>query len=239
MTSTTDGHIVKRFDEEMQEMHDGVLQMGALARRQIRQAVKSLQAEDPSAARNVIERDSDVNELDKILNAQVEQILARRQPMASDLREILTIEKIATDLERVGDEASKIAQLAVHFFEKQSVVPNYQLLSEVTKTARFVESMLQESLEAFDEKHLDRACNVIRMGSELDGEFRTSIRHLTTFVMEDSRTIGHFIDIVLGIRALERIGGHAKNIGGYVIYLLTGRDVRHEPLDQLLREISL
>jgi phosphate transport system protein len=98
--------------------------------------------------------------------------------------------------------------------------------------------MLQESLDAFDARDTYGACEVIRKAEELDGEFRSALRRLTTFVLEDARTIGQFVDVVLAVRALERIGGHAKNIGGYVVYLVTGRDVRHETLDAILRDLS-
>jgi len=126
----------------------------------------------------------------------------------------------------------------VHFFENPDLSPNFQLLKEVSKVASFVEMMLQESLDAFDARDTNGACEVIRKAEELDGEFRSALRRLTTFVLEDARTIGQFVDVVLAVRALERIGGHAKNIGGYVVYLVTGRDVRHETLDEILSDLT-
>ena len=239
MVDPKEGHIVKRFDEEMQELHDMVLKAGGLVRDQIRRAVRTLQDEDANAARSVIARDAKVNAVDNQVESAIEQILARRQPMASDLREIISIGKIIGDLERVGDEAKKIARLTIHFFETDSSAPNYQLLQGMSGTARLVERMLQESLDAFDQRDVQKACEVIRLDMELDGEFRTSLRHLMTFVLEDARTIGHFIDVVLGVRALERIGGHAKNIGGRVIYVATGLDVRHEDYETIVQELGL
>ena len=117
MVDPKEGHIVKRFDEEMQELHDMVLKAGGLVRDQIRRAVRTLQDEDANAARSVIARDAKVNAVDNQVESAIEQILARRQPMASDLREIISIGKIIGDLERVGDEAIKIARLTIHFFE--------------------------------------------------------------------------------------------------------------------------
>ena len=214
MNTSGERHIVKRFDDELRELHDLTLDMGNAVRTQIRRAVETLRDRDPEEARNVIADDATVNEYDNKINDLIEQILARRQPMAVDLREILTIGKIVGDLERMGDEGKKIAKLTIHFFEESETAPNYQFLQELSDTAQSVEGMLIESLNAYDTRALKLACEVIRKDIEMDSDFRASLQHLTTFVLEDARTVGHFIDIVLGIRALERIGCHAKNIGG-------------------------
>ena len=239
MTHPTSGHTVESFNEEMRREHRTVLQMGALVRHQIRNAAKTLRDEDSEAARKVIADDLEVNALDIQVAAHVEAILVRRTPVASDLREVLTVAKIATDLERCGDEAGKLAKLTIHFFDSPGIAPNYQLLQEVSKVAGFVDLMLQESLDAFDARNIDSACEVIRTAESLDGEFRSALRRLMTFVLEDARTIGQVVDVVLAIRALERIGGHAKNISGYVVYLVTGRDVRHEDLAAIERDLKI
>ena len=238
MKNPSKGHTVESFNEEMKQEHKTVLQMGALVRTQIKNAIRTLQEEDAEEARKVIAADAEVNNLDIQVAAHVEHILARRTPVAGDLREVLTVAKIATDLERCGDEAGKLARLTIHFFDDRGTAPNYQLLQEVSSVAGFVDQMLQESLDAFDERNIERACEVIRKAESLDGEFRSSLRRLTTFVLEDARTIGQFIDVVLAVRALERIGGHAKNIGGYVVYLVTGRDVRHEYLATIEKDLN-
>jgi phosphate transport system protein len=238
MKNPSKGHTVESFNEEMKREHKTVLQMGALVRTQIKNAIRTLQEEDAEEARKVIAADAEVNNLDIQVAAHVEHILARRTPVAGDLREVLTVAKIATDLERCGDEAGKLARLTIHFFDHRGTAPNYQLLQEVSSVAGFVDQMLQESLDAFDERNIERACEVIRKAESLDGEFRSSLRRLTTFVLEDARTIGQFIDVVLAVRALERIGGHAKNIGGYVVYLVTGRDVRHEDLATIEKDLN-
>ncbi|MEK9744138.1 MAG: phosphate signaling complex protein PhoU [Gammaproteobacteria bacterium] len=238
MKNPSKGHTVESFNEEMKREHKTVLQMGALVRTQIKNAIRTLQEEDAEEARKVIAADAEVNNLDIQVAAHVEHILARRTPVAGDLREVLTVAKIATDLERCGDEAGKLARLTIHFFDDGGTAPNYQLLQEVSSVAGFVDQMLQESLDAFDERNIERACEVIRKAESLDGEFRSSLRRLTTFVLEDARTIGQFIDVVLAVRALERIGGHAKNIGGYVVYLVTGRDVRHEDLATIEKDLN-
>jgi phosphate transport system protein len=206
MKNPSKGHTVESFNEEMKREHKTVLQMGALVRTQIKNAIRTLQEEDAEEARKVIAADAEVNNLDIQVAAHVEHILARRTPVAGDLREVLTVAKIATDLERCGDEAGKLARLTIHFFDDRGTAPNYQLLQEVSSVAGFVDQMLQESLDAFDERNIERACEVIRKAESLDGEFRSSLRRLTTFVLEDARTIGQFIDVVLAVRALERIG---------------------------------
>ena len=238
MKNPSKGHTVESFNEEMKQEHKTVLQMGALVRTQIKNAIRTLQEEDAEEARKVIAADAEVNNLDIQVAAHVEHILARRTPVAGDLREVLTVAKIATDLERCGDEAGKLARLTIHFFDDRGTAPNYQLLQEVSSVAGFVDQMLQESLDAFDERNIERACEVIPKAESLDGEFRSSLRRLTPFVLEDARTIGQFIDVVLAVRALERIGGHAKNIGGYVVYLVTGRDVRHEDLATIEKDLN-
>lgn len=237
MNKITEGHIVHAFDGEMAHLHQLVLTLGNLALDQLRRAVKTLKDEDPEAARKVIDRDQEVNALDVEADEEIIRLIAKRQPMAKDLRDILTVSKTVSDLERVGDEARKIAGLTIHFFDTSSSSPSTQILHDIISMSACVEKMLIKSLAAFDELDLEKALDVIRDDEELEIEFRSTLRRLSTFIMEDARNVGHFVDVVLGIRALERIGGHAKNIGGYVVFLVTGRDVRHEDLRTVEEEI--
>ncbi|MGB5306587.1 MAG: phosphate signaling complex protein PhoU [Gammaproteobacteria bacterium] len=239
MTSMTTGHIVKRFDGELAQLHQLVLDTGILVRDQLHRAVKTLEDEDPKAAREVIDRDKEVNALDIRADEEMIRILAKRQPLARDLREVITISKAMGDLERVGDEARKIARLTIHVYDNDGSPPNGQILRDIHTMAAYVDSMLKMCLESFDELDLQKALDVLQMDVELDNEFKSCIRRLATFIMEDSRSVGHVIDVVLGIRALERIGGHAKNIAGYVVFLATGKDVRHESLDAVKRELTV
>ncbi|MCF6353956.1 MAG: phosphate signaling complex protein PhoU [Candidatus Polarisedimenticolaceae bacterium] len=237
MNKMTEGHTVKRFDEEMIFLHRLVLEIGGLAQDQLKRATQTLNDKDPSAAREVISRDQELNALDVQADEELINLIIKRQPMARDLREIITISKAVSDLERVGDEVRKIAQLTIHVYDTDSNPPNRQILRDINTMALFVGEMLEMSLTAFDELDAARALEVIRLDSELEEEYRSALRRLTTFVMEDSRTIGHMVDVVLGLRALERIGGHAKNIAGYVIFLITGSDVRHESLERIEAQI--
>ena len=147
--------------------------------------------------------------------------------MASDLRQIITLGKVVTDLERTGDEARKIAALCVRFHESDHHFPSEQILRDIYSMAKFVSGMLKQAMHAFSRLDVNEAFDVLRLDEELEEQFDVILRHLSTFVMQDSRNVGHFVDIVLGVRALERFGGHAKNIAGHVIFLATARDVRH------------
>jgi phosphate transport system protein len=238
MNKMTDGHTVKSFNDEMNQLHQHVMQIGELVRDQLSRAVDSLKDEDADAAREVIERDRLVNELDIQVDDEMVHIIAKRQPMAKDLREILTVGKIVTDLERCGDEARKIAILCVHFYDHNTTSPSDVILRDIVKLSDFVDSMLDKAIRAYDELDLELALETIRMDMDLDTEFKSCLRRLSTFIMEDSRVVGHVVETVLGLRALERIGGHAKNIGGYVVFLVKGKDVRHEDLETVAAEIQ-
>ena len=238
MNRMTEGHTVKRFDGEMSRLHGLVLELGRGAVAQIEQAVATLQNEDPGAARKVIDRDGEINQLDIQAEEELVKLLATRQPMARDLRELITVNHMVRDLERVGDQARKIAQLTVHFYDNDSSPPNGQILRDVVAMAGFVGPMVSKAVDAFDRLDLDLALEVMRKDLELEAEFRSALRRQSTFLMEDARSVGYVIDVVLALRALERIGGYAKNIGGYVIFLITGTDVRHESIEAVEARIS-
>jgi phosphate transport system protein len=238
MNEMITGHTVKAFNKELDHLNELVLELGNLGLDQLRRAVQTLRDGDPKAAGQVIDRDRKLNEIDIQVDEEIIKLIARRQPMAKDLRDILTVQKTVADLERVGDEARKIANLTIHFYDNGKNPPRNEILHDIYSMADFVESMLTQSLQAFIDLNLDMAIEVIRQDQELFEEFRASLRRLTTFIMEDHRNVGLVVDIVLALRALERIGGHAKNIGGYVIFLVTGKDVRHEDLSVIAAELS-
>lgn len=238
MNEMTDGHTVTSFDDEMKLLHDHVIKIGDLVRNQLCRAIKSLEEEDVDEARAVIDRDQEVNELDIKIDDEVIHLIAKRQPLAKDLREILTVNKIVTDLERVGDEARKIAMLCIHFYDHNTTSPSEVIVRDMVKMSVFIDEMLDKAVCAYDELDIDLALDAIRMDIELEIEFRSCLRRLSTFIMEDSRVVGHVVETVLGLRALERIGGHAKNIGGYVIFLVKGMDVRHDSLDEIVDELT-
>lgn len=237
MTDITGGHTVSAFNQELSRLNQLVQQQGSLGRDQLRRAVQTLRDEDPKAAGRVIDRDREMNDLDVKADEEIIQIIAKRQPVAKDLRDIMVVQKAIGDLERVGDEARKVANLTIHFFDRDKSPPSRQLLRDVFKMAIDVDHMLEKALTSFEERNLMLALDVIKEDGYLYEEFRSALRRLSTFLMEDARCVGSVVDIVLVLRALERIGGHAKNIGGYVIFLVTGKDVRHENLHSIEAEL--
>ncbi len=239
MNEMTEGHTIKRFDEEMQFLHRLVLEIGELAQDQLKRAMQALNNKDPATAREVIQRDQELNDLDVQADEEFVNLIIRRQPVAKDLREIITISKAVADLERVGDEVRKIAQLTIHIYDTESSLPTSQILRDINTMANFVADMLNMSLIAFDKLDIERAIKVIRQDAELEEEYKSALRRLSTFIMEDARSVGHVINITLGLRALERIGGHAKNIAGYVVFLVTSKDVRHDSINAIESTLKL
>jgi phosphate transport system protein len=238
MNEITDGHIIKAYNQELDSLNRLVIELGELGLKQLRRAVQTLKDEDTKEAGLVIDRDRELNEIDIKADEEIIRLIAKRQPMAKDLRDILTVQKVITDLERVGDEARKIANLTIHFYDNGKPPPSNEILRDIYDMAGFVDEMLSLSLKAFIELDIGSALGVIEKDTSLYDEFRSALRRLSTFVMEDSRSVGHAVDIVLALRALERIGGHAKNIGGHVIFLVTGKDVRHEDLKAIYQKVA-
>jgi phosphate transport system protein len=228
-------HTVHRFDEELNKIASLVDRMGALAIDQLQRAVQTLKDEDPVAAQHVISRDRELNALDVEIDEKIIQMIAKRQPMARDLRQIVTLGKVVNELERAGDEARKLAKLAVHFYEGEGAIPSEHILRDIYSMADYVGEMLTKSMRGFSSLDIQLALSVLKMDEQLENEFSSTLRRLSTFIMEDSRNVGHFVEIVLCIRALERFGGRAKNIAGHIIFLAKGHDVRHATVDEILR----
>jgi phosphate transport system protein len=163
-------------------------------------------------------------------------LIALRQPTAGDLRMILTIIKTITDLERIGDEAAKIARFALRSIGNARVTtPRF---NEIKYMAELATKMLRESLDAFARLDVSGAGAVARQDIEVDEEFHRITRHLITYMMEDPRTISSFIDLLFVVKAIERIGDHAKNMSEYVVFMVKGKDVRHTSIEQLEQEIQ-
>ncbi|MDD3449558.1 MAG: phosphate signaling complex protein PhoU [Gammaproteobacteria bacterium] len=238
MSKPTEGHIVKRFDDQLTHLHGLVLEMGRMVVEQLRRALDTLDAEDAEAAREVAERDQEVNRLDNRVDDELVRVLAMRAPVARDLREVMAVAKSVTDLERVGDEARRVAQLTQRLYGNSGSSPNPGLLRDFFELGQDVIAALETTLRAFESLDLDLAVEVLHNDEALDGEFQAALRRLSTYIMEDHRNVGHVVEVVLGLRALDRIGAHAKNIAGYIIYLATGRDVRHVPTGSLIEEFG-
>jgi len=227
MASGSKQHTVKSYDEQLSHLRSVVMEMGGLVEEQIQNAIKAFRGDDPELAREVIARDHTVNGLEVKADEEITNLLALRQPMAVDLRLITSLAKVVTDLERIGDEARKIARITTYINERDAPPPKKKLTRDVKSMGKLAVRMLHESLDALARMDVELAVDVARGDEELDAEFTAALRHLYTYVMEDARMVGHTIDITLIVKALERIGDHSKNISEYVIYLVKGTDVRH------------
>ena len=224
-------HTYKQFDTELETVRARVLEMGGLVEEQVNNAIEALISGDAKLAEQVIEQDHRVNDLDVAADEACTQIIAMRQPAAGDLRMILTIIKTITDLERIGDEAAKIARFAIKVYDNDRILtPRY---NEIKYMAGMATKMLRESLDAFARLDVSGAAGVARQDMEVDEEFHLITRHLITFMMEDPRTISTFIDLLFVVKAIERIGDHAKNIAEFIIYVVKGADVRHSPIENI------
>jgi phosphate transport system protein len=217
-------HASKQYDLDMGAIRSRVLAMGGLVESQIRRALDAFASGELALMDDVIAADHRVNAMEVALDADCSQLIVRRQPAAGDLRMIFAIAKTVTDLERIGDEAQKIARMAKNIHQRGagSVAP-----VEVRHAAEAAISMLRRSLDAFARLDCDVAAEVIRDDASVDTEFRSILRQLVTYMMEDPRTISTAMEIVWIAKAVERIGDHAKNMAEYVIYIVKGTDVRH------------
>jgi phosphate transport system protein len=218
-------HLSSQFDEELSGLRTHVLQMGGLVETQISSAIHAYSTGEIASVKSIVDADHKVNELEKAIDDDCAHVIAKRQPTASDLRLILGISKIVTDLERAGDEAKKIAKGVRRIYENGHVPSQFGIGVRHLAEAAIV--MVRQALDAFARLDVELAKSVIRADTEVDTEFKSIIRQLITHMMEDPRTITTSIDIITIARAIERIGDHAKNISEQVIFVVEGRDIRH------------
>jgi len=234
MTELTEGHTVKGYDVDLAGLRIRLLEMGGLVLDQVQRAVAALAGADDPAARAVLAREEQVNGYDLRIDEDSITLIARRQPMASDLRAIISIARAVSDLERVGDEAKKIAYAALDSGGKRNTKLSAQLARDARHMAHFAASMLHDALDAFDRMDATGAVNVARRDTELNAEFQSAVRRLVTQAMEDPRRLAAVLDAVTVLKALEHVGDHAKNIARHVLYVVEGRDVRHEDTNVLI-----
>jgi phosphate transport system protein len=230
-----EGHTVQRFDGELNNLHMLILEMGGLVLDQVSQSIRAVTEKNIEAARLVLQREPDVDALEVKIDEENIIVMAKRCPVAKDLRITTTISKAVTDLERIGDEAARIANQVIQIYNNDANDPSTHLLRDIRTMGKLSVRMLQDALEIFDTFDIKNARQLAGSGVELDEEFQSSLRRIATFVLEDARNVGHTINVTLIIKALERIGEHARNIAEYVIYLVKGEDVRHHPAASLER----
>jgi phosphate transport system regulatory protein PhoU len=227
---TTGQHISHKFDEEVEEVTTSVLNMGGLVVQQIDRAIKALLTGDKALAQGVIDDDVKVNALDVEIDEMCNRIIVVRQPTATDLRLIMAIIKTTSDLERMGDEAKRIARQAVDISKRGALPEQFESIEQMS--AR-VNTMLNRALDAFARRDIEEGLNVIHIDRKVDKDYENLVRQQITYMMEDPRKIPVAIDLLWASRALERIGDRSCNICEYVIYLVKGKDVRHTELKEL------
>ena len=230
-------HIIKKFDTELGDIRALLTRMGGLVEGQVRAAALALVESNADRAEQVIARDAEVDQFEIEIDNVCNHLIARRQPAAVDLRVIMAISKTVTDLERIGDEAKKIARSSVKIIERNSRTPCPQIMA-VRHMGEQCAVLLHEVLNAFVRMDADAALQVVRKDKEIDQSFRSITRELVTYMMEDPRTISNALEIIFSVKSLERIGDHCKNIAKDVIFVVGGRDVRHIGLESLERELS-
>lgn len=226
-------HISQQFNAELEDIRNRVLTMGGLVEQQITDAVNALVQGDTELCERVITNDYRVNAMEVALDEECAHTLARRQPAASDLRLIVAVVKTITDLERIGDQAEKVARMGLHLAEMERPKNQYVEIQGLGIHAR---EMLHGALDAFARMDVEAAVQVAHRDVTVDHEYEGIMRQLITFMMEDPRSIARSLDVMWAARALERIGDHARNISEYVIYLVRGKDVRHISLEQMEKE---
>lgn len=227
-------HSSSQFNEELASIRGHMMEMGGLVEKQVIDALQSLLQADSELAEKVLNTDDKVDDLEKLIDEECARVLALRQPAASDLRMIIAVSKTVSDLERVGDESAKIARMAIQLAEEGESPRGYV---EVRHIGNHVRTMLRDSLDAFARFDTDKAVEVAAEDNEVDLEYRSAMRSLVTFMMEDPRAISRVLNIIWSLRALERIGDHARNIAEQVIYLVKGKDVRHITVDEMEKQV--
>ncbi len=230
-------HLSKQFDNDLDALRAHVTRMGGLVEEQVRAALTAFIEGDRDLLETIIARDAGVDEMEIAIDSDCSQLIAKRQPAAGDLRMVLAVGKTVTDLERIGDEAKKIAKVTRNILERgmsQCLMQTMHIRAMGNQTA----AMLHDVLDAFVRGDTAMAARIVRQDKEIDQNFRAIVRQMITFMMEDPRTITTALDVIFIAKSIERIGDHSKNIAEDVIYITMGRDVRHIGLDALEREVQ-
>ena len=218
-------HISSQYDADLEEIRTRMLQMGGLVEQQLRHALKAYGDGNADLVLEVRTNEERVNALEVDMDNRCTHVIARRQPTAGDLRLVMAVIKVVTDLERVGDEAAKIARVAQQMHER-GIAP-LSGFSDIHVAGNIALGMLKDALDAFARIDTVAAERIVRQDQQIDNEFRSLLRELITFMMEDPRTISTALDVIWIAKALERVGDHAKNIAEYVVFVAEGVDIRH------------
>ncbi|MFY8179410.1 MAG: phosphate signaling complex protein PhoU [Limnohabitans sp.] len=223
-----DKHLSSQFDSDLNNISSHVMELGGLVESQIRQAVYALSQFSPEAADDVMVTENKVNTLEVEIDREIASVIGRRQPTARDLRLLMAMSKTTANLERVGDEAAKIARMVKSIID--SSAPRSLPSGDLRVSAEMASGLLRKALDSFARLDVPMAVSILREDDAIDQEFDGFVRKLITYMMEDPRTISASLDLLFVAKAIERIGDHSKNIAEFVIYIVKGEDVRHTPL---------
>jgi phosphate transport system protein len=227
----TDKHLSTQFDSELSGISTRVLEMGGLAEAQVAQAVFSLTNFSAEIAREVLRNEERVNTMEIEIDRALSSIIARRQPTARDLRLLIAISKTIANLERVGDEAARIARTVLRLIDTEVSSRLRLPVNDLVHESELAVAQLRKALDAFARLDVDKAVEVLKQDDQIDQEFDGLLRKLITYMMEDPRTISSSIDLVFVAKAIERVGDHAKNLAEVIIYIVNGTDVRHNTVE--------
>ncbi|MEI6335687.1 MAG: phosphate signaling complex protein PhoU [Methylococcaceae bacterium] len=228
-------HISERFNQQLEDIRNKVLIMGGLVERQIELAVDAYTTGNMELAEQVIKQDNEVDALEVAIDQECIEILALRQPTAFDLRLLIAVIKIIHDIERIGDKAERIAQMAIQLSDNESKIPRHEL----EHMADLVKGMVHDALDAFARMTLENVPDITLMDEKVDREHDNILRQLITRMMEDPRNITRTLDVLMTIRALERIGDHACYICEHLVYMINGDDVRHLSQEELEKRVKV
>ncbi len=226
-------HISQRYNQELEDIRSKVLKMGGMVETQAENAVKALLERDPDLAKQVATSDYKINKMEVDIDEECVNVIARRQPTAGDLRLVIAVIKVITDLERIGDEVEQIGLYSKKLAKKKTITGMHAELSHLSK---LVLSMLHDALDAFARLDAEQALAIVGMRNKVNKEFNSLSRLMLTHMMEDTRNIKNSLRITWCARSLERISDHSRNISEYVVYLVKGKDIRHTDLDEVIAE---
>ena len=229
----TEKHLSTQFDAELSGLSNRVLEMGGLVESQVVQGVKALATVDADIAAQVLAAEERVNTMEMDIDRDLSAIIARRQPTARDLRLLIAISRTIANLERVGDEAARIARMVQRLVKSGGAGHLRLPLSDLAIESDLAIAQLRKALDAFARLDTAQALEVLRADDQIDREFEGLLRKLITYMMEDPRTISASIDMIFVAKAIERVGDHAKNLAEAIIYVVKGADVRHSSVEDV------
>jgi len=227
-------HISGKFNDELEAVRNQVLTMGGLVEQQLRDSLRAIETSDHELAEQILQRDAKINALEMQIDEACVQIIAKRQPAASDLRLIIAIFKTISDLERMGDEVERIGRVALESFNNDQ----QHFLVSLENLGQQVLVMLQRVLDAFARMDMNAAIDVHQMDAQADRQYEALTRQLMTYMMEDPRGIPKVMNVLWSARSLERIGDRCQNIAEYIIFFVKGKDVRHVSSDTLRQTLT-